>query len=101
MSKKNFILLSMEDDKIRKISNIISNDSCRKILDYLAIIGFYKLPLDYLDTWIDRVDAVDVVAVKQAFARRIDPDALVTVVVGAADREEAVAGTAGNSFLSD
>jgi len=36
MSKKNFILLSMEDDKIRKISNIISNDSCRKILDYLA-----------------------------------------------------------------
>ena len=58
-------------------------DSNRKILDYLAIIGFYKLPLDYLDTWIDRVDAVDVVAVKQAFARRIDPDALVTVVVGA------------------
>ena len=36
VSKKNFILLSMEDDKIKKISNVISNDSCRKILDYLA-----------------------------------------------------------------
>ncbi len=35
-SKKNFILLSMEDEKIKKISNVISNDSCRKILDYLA-----------------------------------------------------------------
>lgn len=58
-------------------------DSNRKILDYLAVIGFYRLPLDYLDTWVAKVDAVDVAAVKQAFARRIDPDRLVTVVVGA------------------
>jgi len=36
MPKKNFILLSMEDDKIKKISNVISNDSCKKILDFLA-----------------------------------------------------------------
>ncbi|WP_018077052.1 M16 family metallopeptidase [Thiobacillus denitrificans] len=59
-------------------------DSNRKILDYLAVIGFYRLPLDYLDTWVAKVEAVDVAAVKQAFARRIDPDKLVTVVVGAA-----------------
>ncbi|WP_296751940.1 pitrilysin family protein [Thiobacillus sp.] len=58
-------------------------DSNRKILDYLAVIGFYRLPLDYLDTWVGKVEAVDVAAVKQAFARRIDPDKLVTVVVGA------------------
>ena len=58
-------------------------DSNKKILDYLSVIGFYQLPLDYLDTWVDRVSAVDVVAVKQAFARRIDPGKLVTVVVGA------------------
>ncbi|MGB9128433.1 MAG: pitrilysin family protein [Thiobacillus sp.] len=59
-------------------------DSNRKVLDYLSVIGFYKLPLDYLDTWVDRVNAVDVAAVKQAFARRIDPGKLVTVVVGGA-----------------
>lgn len=58
-------------------------DSNRKILDYLAMIGFYNLPLDYLDTWVDQVNAVDVAAVKQAFARTINPDTLVTVVVGA------------------
>lgn len=58
-------------------------DSNKKILDYLAVIGFYQLPLDYLETWIDKVDAVDAAAVKQAFARRIDPERLVTVVVGA------------------
>jgi zinc protease len=58
-------------------------DSNKKILDYLAMIGFYRLPLDYLDTWVARVEAVDVAAVKHAFAARIDPDKLVTVVVGA------------------
>ncbi len=57
-------------------------DSNRKILEYLSMIGFYGLPLDYLDTWVDRVNAVDVAAVKAAFARRIDPERMVTVVVG-------------------
>ncbi len=57
-------------------------DSNKKILEYLSLIGFYKLPLDYLDTWVDKVNAVDVATVKQAFARHIDPDKLVTVIVG-------------------
>jgi zinc protease len=58
-------------------------DSNKKIIDYLSAIGFYNLPLDYLDTWVNKVNAVDVAAVKQAFARRLDADKLVTVVVGA------------------
>ena len=57
-------------------------DSNRKILEYLAVIGFYGLPRDYLDTWVDRVKAVDVAAVRDAFARRLNADAMVTVVVG-------------------
>jgi zinc protease len=57
-------------------------DSNKKILEYLSLMGFYKLPLDYLDTWVDKINAVDVVTVKQAFARHIDPDKLVTVIVG-------------------
>lgn len=63
-------------------------DSNKKILDYLALIGFYRLPLDYLETWIDQVNAVDAAAVKRAFARVIDPDRLAIVVVGggSADR---------------
>ncbi|MEK6943468.1 MAG: helix-turn-helix domain-containing protein [Nanoarchaeota archaeon] len=36
MAKKNFLLLSMEDSKIKKISNVISNESCRKLLDFLS-----------------------------------------------------------------
>ena len=36
MPNKNFLLLSLEDEKIKKISNVISNESCRKILDFLS-----------------------------------------------------------------
>ena len=36
MHNKNFLLLSLEDSKIKKVSNVISNESCRKILDYLS-----------------------------------------------------------------
>ena len=59
-------------------------DSNKKILEYLSLIGFYKLPMDYLDTWVTKVNAVDVAAVKQAFARRVHPEQMATVVVGAA-----------------
>jgi zinc protease len=58
-------------------------DSNKKILDYLSMIGFYSLPLDYLDTWVAKVDAVDVALVKQAFQRRVQPEKLATVIVGA------------------
>lgn len=36
MPKKNFLLLSLDDAKINKIANIVSNESCKKILDYLS-----------------------------------------------------------------
>lgn len=63
-------------------------DSNKKILEYLSLIGFYKLPGDYLDSWVARVNAVDVASVKQAFARRVHPDQMATVVVGAAARAQ-------------
>jgi zinc protease len=58
-------------------------DSNRKIMDYLALIGFYRLPLDYLDSFTGNVEAVTVEQVSDAFRRRIDPARLATVVVGA------------------
>ena len=63
-------------------------DSNKKILEYLSLIGFYKLPTDYLDTWVARINAVDVNAVKQAFARRVNPSQMATVVVGATARAQ-------------
>ncbi len=60
-------------------------DSNAKILDYVATIGFYGLPLDYLDTYVDQVNAVTVEQIKRAFAEHIDPDKLVAVLVGPSD----------------
>ena len=60
-------------------------DSNRKIVDNLAVIGFYRLPLDYLDRWTERVEQVTLDEVRAAFARHVRADALVTVVVGNGD----------------
>lgn len=58
-------------------------DSNRKIVDYLAMIGFYHLPLTYLDDFTKKVDEVTAAQIRDAFSRRINPADMVTVVVGA------------------
>ncbi|MDY6920225.1 MAG: pitrilysin family protein [Pseudomonadota bacterium] len=52
------------------------------IVDYLGMIGFYNLPLDYLDTYLKNIERVDAKAIKRAFQRVIDPNRLLTVTVG-------------------
>jgi zinc protease len=58
-------------------------DSNGKILSNLANIGWYRLPLDYLERWTQRVEAVTAQQIRAAFARHLQPERLVTVVVGA------------------
>lgn len=58
-------------------------DSNSDILAYLAVIGFYDLPLDYLQTFNDNVMAVTAEQIRDAFSRHIQPDRLLTVQVGA------------------
>jgi zinc protease len=58
-------------------------DSNSKILDYLAVIGFYKLPLNYLDEYNSKVAAVTMAQIKDAFNRHLKPENFVTVIVGA------------------
>jgi len=53
-----------------------------QIVRYLAVIGFYGLPLDYLDRFNERVSAVTAEQIRDAFRRRVDPDRLATVIVG-------------------
>ena len=58
-------------------------DSNRKLLDNVASIAWNDLPLDYLDTWTQAVAQVSVADIKAAFARHLQPDRMVTVVLGA------------------
>jgi zinc protease len=57
-------------------------DSNRKLLDNVANIAWYDLPLNYLDTWTQQVEKVTAPEIKAAFARKLQPDRMVTVVVG-------------------
>jgi zinc protease len=57
-------------------------DSNGEIVQNVATIGFYDLPLDYLAQFIGHVDDVDAKAIVEAFRRNLDPDRLVTVMVG-------------------
>ena len=57
-------------------------DSNGKILNYVVVIGYYKLPLDYLETFNNNVEAVTIESIKDAFKRRLSPDKLVMVKVG-------------------
>ena len=60
-------------------------DSNKKILDYLSIIGFYRLPLTYLDDFPAQIERLTLDQIKDAWRRRIHPERMVTVVVAGAD----------------
>ncbi len=53
-----------------------------KIVEYLAMMGFYDYPLDWLDTVTAKLAAVDVGQVRDAFSRRISEPAGIAVIVG-------------------
>ncbi|MEA5098200.1 MAG: pitrilysin family protein [Burkholderiaceae bacterium] len=60
-------------------------DNNRKILNHVALIGYYRLPLDYLDTWQANIGKVSADDVRAAFRRKIAIDRLATVIVGVSD----------------
>lgn len=76
-----------KDELEASINNItgsypLSLDSNSKLLGFLAMIAFYDLPEDYLDTYVENIRKVDRDSIKQVLNSRIDIDNLVTVIVG-------------------
>ncbi len=75
-------------------------DSNRKIIEYLSVIGDFDLPLNWLDEYPKKVEAVTLAQIRDAFKRRLDPNRLVEIVVGGAaqkspaDKDGRVASTA-------
>ena len=63
----------------------LQTSSNANIVEYIAMMGFYDYPLDYLDTFIDKVNAVTAEDIRDAFRRRVNPDAFLVVTVGKKD----------------
>lgn len=57
-------------------------DSNQDIVGYLTFIGFYQLPLDYLQTFNSKIMAVTREQIQTAFKRRLHLDKWVTITVG-------------------
>jgi zinc protease len=57
-------------------------DSNRKLLDNVANIAWNKLPLTYLDVWTQQIDKISTAQIKAAFQRKLQPERMVTVVLG-------------------
>lgn len=53
-----------------------------KLVNMLGVIGFYGLPLDYLQTYIDRINGITLEQVRTAWQRHVQPKHWMTVIVG-------------------
>ena len=57
-------------------------DNNKKLLDNVANIAWYGLPLEYLQTWTQAVQGVTLESIHEAFKSVLDPKTMVTGIVG-------------------
>lgn len=81
-------MADFSDEKLADIkSNLIGGwplrlDSNGKILGYISMIGFYDLPLDYLDAFPRHIERLTKQDVLDAWQRHIKTDNMLTLMVG-------------------
>lgn len=73
----------MRDAKANLIGGFaLRLDSNAKLLGNVANIAWNDLPLDYLDNWTAKIDALSAADIHRAIARILKPEAMAVVVVG-------------------
>lgn len=76
------------DEKLQAIKeNLVGGfplriDSNGKILGYISMIGFYNLPLNYLDWFPKEVEKVTKEQILAAWKKHVDSEQMITVMVG-------------------
>lgn len=84
----NDFLKEIPDEKLQAIKDNLTGgfplriDSNGKILGYLSMIGFYGLPLDYLDQFPKEVEKVTKEQILAAWKKHVKPQELVRLMVG-------------------
>ncbi|MCK4492636.1 MAG: insulinase family protein, partial [Methylococcales bacterium] len=61
---------------------VLRFDNNIKLMSYVSAIGFHQLPLDYLETFPQRVEAVTAAQIKETFKRRVVSKLFQTIMVG-------------------
>jgi len=85
---KDFVAEGPTEEQLRKARDNIRGNFARStasnsdIVGQLAAIGFYDLPLDYLEWFREQVNQTSVADVKQAFRKHLKPENLAIVSIG-------------------
>jgi zinc protease len=93
---KNFIDNSITEKELIEAKKDITGGfplkikSNSSIITHLAVIGFYQLPLDYLNTFNDNIESVTKDRIKEVFKRRLILDKMVIVTVGDDAKDNAI-----------
>ncbi|MCD6039046.1 MAG: non-proteolytic protein peptidase family [Gammaproteobacteria bacterium] len=77
-TEKEFLLAKQKINHEFPLSIATNHD----IIHYLMQIGFYKLPLDYIDTYRANISAISLNEVKTALKKHIKPDEMIKIIVG-------------------
>ncbi len=84
----------LEDAKRHMLGSFpLQTASNGNVVDYLGMIGFYDLPLNYLEQYPEKIAKVSAKDIKKAFQKVIKPDALLTVTAGQTVQPETAAVT--------
>lgn len=85
---RDFVAHGPSEDEVRQAqqslvaSFVLRLDSNARLLENVANIAWHDLPLDYLSTWTAQVERLSAADIRAAFARKLQPDRMVTLVLG-------------------
>ena len=68
-----------------------------KLANYLGVIAFHQLPLDYLQNYLGIMNGITLEQARTAWQRRVQPDKLITVIVGGDQPAQSKPGSAGST----
>lgn len=86
---REFVDLGPNEQELREAKQslisgfVLRLDSNARLLENVANIAWHDLPLDYLNTWTGHVERLTTAEIRAAFARKLQPDRMVTLVLGA------------------
>jgi len=85
---KDFVAKGPTDKEINHAKESIINgfplriDSNKDILNYLSMINYYNLPIDYLNTFVKKISSISKKDIINALQNEIDINKMTTLVVG-------------------
>lgn len=87
-----FVNQGITEDELKAAKqNIIGGfamrfDTNKELANYVGMIAFYDMPLDYLDTFTQNIEKTTVASINDAFKRRLNLNILQTITVGKTEK---------------